>query len=78
MEIGNRVTWTHKYQRGCMGYALTTRTGKIVAINGGKVIVRYRGKNHSGPVSRFRPIGQTTELTDMVMSQPAVAPDKNG
>ena len=74
MKIGDKVTWTHCSKRG-RGYQFTTRTGKVLHIDGGNVAVTYKGKLFNLRPDRVRLAGQTTELTDMFLSKPETIPD---
>lgn len=71
MKIGDRVAWTHKYHKG-RSIVFTTREGKVIAINETNITARYRGQNYTGHISRFRPAGSVTELTDMILKEAAI------
>jgi hypothetical protein len=69
MKIGDKVTWTHCSRRGNHGFNFSTRTGKVIAVDSRNVAVTHRGKTYNLRPDRVRPVGQTTELTDMIMNQ---------
>ena len=68
MEIGDKVTWTHCSRRGSFGFNLSTRTGKIIAVDSRNVAVKYQGQIFNLRPDRVRTLDQKNELTDLVMT----------
>lgn len=69
MEVGDKVKWTHCARSGKTGFYFTTRTGKIIHIGSRNVAVKYRGKIINLRPTKVRGIGETSELTEMILNQ---------
>lgn len=65
LKIGDTVTWCHSSSRG-RNIGFTTKRGKITNLDEKFAWARCKGKTTCLPISRFRPEGVMTDLTQMV------------
>ena len=67
ITIGERITWTHVTRHSGRSMSFSTREAGVIYADERNITVKYRGNIVHLRPDRVRKVGETTELTEMIL-----------